>query len=68
MLYHIIVASTGMLLLILVWLGVQHMTRKSSPDLPDDYDVMQDRMGCGGCHHAEDCGLTAPSIRESAEP
>lgn len=55
MMYHILVAVVGIVLLSVLWIGVQALVRKQSPGLPEDADVLACTL-CdpdGTCH----CGI-----------
>ena len=58
MLYHLAIGIGLMVVLMLLWLGVQHLVRKNSPELPPDCDVLEGKIGCHGCALEDKCQLS----------
>jgi hypothetical protein len=56
MFYHLAIAVAGVVGLMGVWIGVQALIRRESPNMPADADVLACRScgahdGCHGCDH-----------------
>ncbi len=43
--------------LVLIWVLVQHLWRKSFTDYISDEDALADRSKCGNCHCSTACSL-----------
>ena len=55
-----LIAFLGIFGLMVFWVGVQHLVRKSSPELPPDCDVLLEGGRCPICHARDTCALFKP--------
>jgi hypothetical protein len=49
--YHLLIAVGGVVALVGVWIAVQNLVRRESPELPETADV----MACGMCGPNGEC-------------
>lgn len=56
MVYHFLLASLTIPFLMLIWFGVQQIIRKEAK-IPDECDVLEDKIGCHGCKSYDTCDL-----------
>ncbi len=52
-------ASTGIVLIVGAWIGVQLAWKRVFPGVAPDEDVLASRIECGSCDHHETCELPA---------
>ena len=57
MLYHLAITIVLMAALMLGYYAIQRGLRRVCPNATDDYDVLEDRWGCGGCAFSDNCDL-----------
>lgn len=55
MLTSYLTAMTVIVLVMVVWVGVQNAWRRTFPDAAADPDVLRGRMGCHGCACTDVC-------------
>lgn len=65
--YHLLIACSSVAVMAALWVGVQALVRRGSPELGEDEDVLACRTcaaggSCGGCVHA-----TKSRVRSDAE-
>ncbi len=53
------VGILGVLLVVLLWVGVQSLARRSNPDLPPDCDMLEVGEKCRHCQVRRTCSLVA---------
>ena len=59
MLYDFLVASGVIFGAMIVWWVVQTMVKKSQPEMSEDCDILEDRLGCKSCLRT-DCAQYKP--------
>jgi len=57
MLYHLVITTLLVALLMGGWIGLQSWVRRRSPWMSHDTDVLQGRFSCGTCIGFEDCHI-----------
>ena len=45
MVYHLLIALSGIVIMVLLWVGVQALVRRQAPEIAADEDVLR----CGMC-------------------
>jgi hypothetical protein len=55
MMHHYLIGVGALVLLSVMWLGVQRAWRRSFPEVGDDPDVLAGRPGCFGCARSLNC-------------
>jgi len=57
MFYQLVIAISGIAVLLGFWIVFQNWIRKQTPELSDDCDVLEGRFGCGDCAVSQSCVL-----------
>ncbi len=52
-----VTGALGVLVVVFLWVGVQHWARKQSPELPSDCDMLEVGERCAGCAARDKCGV-----------
>ncbi len=58
MIHHLIIAVTGVGLLLVLWVGVEALARGRGAEAAEDCEEAPHR--CGACARGSDCGLAGP--------
>jgi hypothetical protein len=64
-LLYTILAITG---LMVIWVGVQHLWRRTFADYIEDDDVLAERRSCGNCGCQQACPRKRESLETKAAP
>ncbi len=54
MIYHFLITTVVIFILMVVWFAIQNWARKEE-GLPEDCDVLENRIGCHACSLVDKC-------------